>query len=234
MGPVSDPWHETGGELHGRLSEEMASVAMSADAPTSPRSARLCSEHLGCRPPTIGKPAPGAATAGCEEGTGVVSVRVRCMSGVALFGPRHLPASTTLGELFACSSPFLHPEDRRATVLLGTRHLCDFEARLADLLCDGLTGTQDDAKALEFLVLWEPPLQKGEQVVVARDFPSRTNYRSSVLLKGQVGKILKIHSDPGDWRTTMEGCRADGDALVSFAGGSHWVPKHNLRNLLRL
>lgn len=125
------------------------------------------------------------------------------------------------------------PEGCRALLLVGQAGVYEEDMLLSALVARDENTCGVAMETLDFRLVWEPRLQKGDQVAVVFDFLSRTNYRTTTLRKGQVGTILKIHHDPGACRGTSGQERATGDALVSFAGSNHWVSKQDLRKLKR-
>lgn len=157
-------------------------------------------------------------------------VQVKTLSGNAVFGPEHLPLGSRVRDLLERIPP---PAGCRAVLLLGTTLLCEEHLELSRLLPqmgdDGVGAITADVT-----VVWEPLLKIGDQVAVVRDFTSSTNYEATQLSAGQVGKVLKIHSDPGPVRGSKGARRATGDALVNFAGSNHWVSRQDLRKLKRL
>jgi len=174
-----------------------------------------------------------AENTGAFEATKVV-IQVKTLSGSSVLGSHYLSTKAKVKTVLELLTP---PEGCRAILLLGHVALYDEEAELATLALGGGRTHGPPARfsgALELVVVWEPALQKGEQVAVAHDFMSRTNYRSTMLLSGQVGTILKIHDAPGACRATSGHERETGDALVNFAGSNHWVSKQDLRKLRRL
>jgi len=89
--------------------------------------------------------------------------------------------------------------------------------------------------SLLFNVVWQPWLQKGEKVVVAHQFRSRSNYQVVSLSEGLEGRVVKIYHNPQYDRGVVDGewIWEEGDALVAFAGRNHWVPRLSLCNLAR-
>lgn len=171
------------------------------------------------------------ASAQPEPAAAVVVVEAKSISGSSILGPLSLPPQAKVRAVLDLLSP---PEGCRVVLLLGDAALYDEEAELATLTPSGGTAHDALSQALEFAVVWEPALRKGDQVAIAQDFVSSTNYRSIMLLRGQIGTILKIHDDPGATRATSGHERETGDALVNFAGSNHWVSKQDLRKLKRL
>lgn len=171
------------------------------------------------------------ATASRDNHDGMMVVQVKTVSGSAVLEPQHFSIGAGVRDVLELLPT---PEGCRAILLLGQSVLHDEGMELAALM----PGEDDrhQMTTLEFGVVWEPSLQKGEQVVVAQEFKPITNFhfKPAMLFTGQVGRIQKIHVDPGAFRASSGKERGTGDALVNFAGSNLWVSKRDLRKLRRL
>lgn len=167
--------------------------------------------------------------------TGTYFVQAKNLAGNDVLSPIELPAKKTVREFLD-----MLPCPKNCRIVLVVAYSMVFDE---DECLQHLAGDEDEPSAfdgehrtLQFTVLWEKRLEKGDQVCVLQDFHSSTNYRPVVLAKGAVGTVLKILSDDGSIKSSGDYGpeRSFGDALINFSENNHWVAQSDLRKLGRI